>query len=160
MGCRTAGVACLCLTISIGFFALAGPAVAATSLGTNLVAVTDYSGTLPFSDLMRQARPFCSQRQFGPFCEGEKMKFDAAGFPTSLPREHVARTILVADTRYMPAGVYRASGREPAGSSSRRRSPGGSRGGAHSANFRIKPRRGATLELQITATDPTTTCAG
>jgi hypothetical protein len=142
------------LMVTTALAALAGPAAAATSLGTNLVAVTDYSGALPFSDLMRTARPFCSQRQFGPFCEGDPIRFDDDGFPLALPHEHVARTILAADARYLPTGIYRARWE---GTGKFELTRGVARfisDGGHSATFRIRPKRGATLELQITHTDP------
>ena len=118
------------------------------------MAVTDYSGALPFADLMRQARPFCSQRLFGPFCEGEAMRFDSAGFPAALPREHVARTILVADSIHMPPGVYRARWRGTGKIELSREVARRVKGGARSATFRVRPRRGVALELQITETDP------
>jgi hypothetical protein len=141
-------------TVTTALAALPGPVVAATSLGTNLVAVTDYSGALPFSDLMRTARPFCSQRQFGPYCEGEPMRFDESGFPLALPREHVARTILAADTRYLPAGIYRVRWQGTGKIELTRGVARFLRDGGHSATYRIRPKRGATLELQIVGTDP------
>ena len=148
---RLAGVL---LGACLAAVALAVPAPAATSLGTNLVAVTDYSGSFPFADLMRQARPFCSQRLFGPYCEGEEMRFDSAGFPTALPREHVARTTVVADSRHMQSGVYRVRWQGNGTIELTREVARRISGGRRSASFRVRPRRGAPLELQITETDP------
>ncbi|HYN21274.1 MAG TPA: hypothetical protein VE078_09970, partial [Thermoanaerobaculia bacterium] len=49
-----------------------------------------------------------SQRLFGPFCQGEPLNLDAHGYPTSLPADTVARTIVVADSGLIPGGRYRA----------------------------------------------------
>jgi hypothetical protein len=133
--------------------ALAAPAAGATSLGTNLVGVTDFSGNLPFSNLMLQARPFCSQRVSGPFCEGDPLTLDGHGFPTALPADTAARTIVVADSGLIPGGRYRARwvgtgaidipfGIAQLESQS-----------AHSATFEVTPTSGTPLALDITSTD-------
>lgn len=134
--------------------ALAAPAAGATSLGTNLVGVTDFSGNLPFSNLMLQARPFCSQRSFGPFCEGEPLTLDGHGFPTALPAGTVARTIVVADSGLIPRGRYRARWvgtgaiEIPFGVAQLESQ------GAHSATFEVTPTSGTPLGLDIASTDP------
>jgi hypothetical protein len=149
-GIRTGGL----LAALLAALALAAPAAGTTSLGTNLVGVSDFSGNLPFSNLMLQARPFCSQALFGPFCEGEPLTLDGHGFPTALPAATVARTIVVADSGLIPGGRYRARWvgtgaiEIPFGVAQIESQ------GAHSATFEITPTPGTPLALDITSTDP------
>jgi hypothetical protein len=142
------------LAAVLAALALAAPAAGGTSLGTNLVGVTDFNGNLAFSNLMRQARPFCSQRLFGSFCQGEPLNLDAHGYPTSLPADTVARTIVVADSGLIPEGRYRARW---AGTGAIEIPFGVAQlesQDANSAIFEITPMPGTPLELRITATDP------
>ncbi len=130
------------------------PAAPVTSLGSNLVQVTDFSGTFPFSNLVKQSRRFCSQRIGDDFCKGSALKLDANGYPRSLPRNHFARTIVVADSGLLPAGQYRASWKgdgefeipygiaTPVSEEKR------------SATFEITPTSEVPLEIDLTKTAP------
>ena len=141
------------LAAMLAALTLAAPTAGATSLGTNLVGVTDFSGNLPFSNLMLQARPFCSQRNFGPFCEGKPLTLDGHGYPTALPADTVARTIVVADSGLIPGGRYRAqwvgTGAVDVPFGIARRVSQS----AHSATFDVTPTPGTPLALDVTSTD-------
>lgn len=130
------------------------PAAQVTSLGSNLVQVSDFSGALPFSNLMKQAVRFCSQRIGAGYCEGSTVKFDANGYPRSLPRNHFVRSNVVSDSGLLPAGLYRATWKGsgkiviPYGIATQVSK------GTRTATFDITPTQEVPLEINITRTDP------
>ncbi|MFM9133965.1 MAG: hypothetical protein ACKOT0_00775, partial [bacterium] len=82
----------------------AEPATSSGHLGTNLAAVTYYSGTVPFNDLMRQAGDWVPNADGAPWGEGPPLTLRRDGWPASLARGQVASTV-IADVRY-PPGRY------------------------------------------------------
>ena len=137
-----------------GALASPAPAAPASSLGSNLVQVSDFSGALPFSNLMKQAVRFCSQRIGDGYCEGKAIRFDANGYPRSLPSGHLVRSNVVSDSGILPAGEYRAfwKGRGkiviPYGIATLTSKE------ATSATFEITPTSEVPLEINITKTNP------
>ena len=137
-----------------GIFATPAPAAQVISLGSNLVQVSDFSGALQFSNLMKQAVRFCSQRIGDGFCEGKPINFDANGYPRSLPRNHYARSNVVSDSGLLPAGEYLATWKGkgriviPYGIATETSREG------RSATFEVTPTTEVPLEVQITKTDP------
>ena len=130
------------------------PAAQVTSLGTNLVQVSDFSGALPFANLMKQAVRFCSQRIGDDYCQGSAIKFDANGYPRSLPRNHVVRSNVVSDSGVLPAGQYRATWKGsgkiviPYGIATQVSKE------TRSVTFDITPTSEVPLEINITKTNP------
>lgn len=137
-----------------GILATPAPAAQATSLGSNLVQVSDFSGALPFSNLMKQGARFCSQRIGDDYCQGKWIGFDRNGYPRSIPRNHYVRSIVVHNSGLLPAGEYRASWKGagkiniPYGIATRVSSE------ARSVTFEITPTTDVPLEMNILKTDP------
>ena len=140
--------------LSMALLAPSAPAAQVTSLGTNLVQVSDFSGALPFSNLMKQAVRFCSQRIGDGYCEGSAIKFDANGYPRSIPRNHFVRSNVVSDSGVLPAGLYRASWKGsgkiviPYGIATEVSKE------SRSVTFDITPTSEVPLEINITKTNP------
>lgn len=140
--------------VVLGVLVPHAPAAQVTSLGSNLVQVSDFSGALPFANLMKQAVRFCSQRIGDDYCEGKAIKFDANGYPRSLPRNHLARGTVVSDSGLLPAGLYRATWKGkgkiqiPYGVATQVAKE------ARSVTFEITPTSETPIEMNITKTDP------
>jgi hypothetical protein len=137
-----------------GLLASPAPAAQVTSLGTNLVQVSDFSGAVPFSNLMKQAVRFCSQRIGDDFCAGKPIKFDANGYPRALPRNHFARGNVMSDSALLPAGNYVATWKGkgaiaiPYGVATVVSKE------ARSVTFEITPTSEVPIEINITKTNP------
>lgn len=144
----------LIVLVVTALVATPAPAAPVTTLGTNLVQVSDFSGSLPFSNLMKQAVRFCSQRIGDGYCEGERIRFDRNGYPRSIPRNHFVRSNVVSDSGILPAGEYvatwKGSGKIdiPYGIATRVADA------PRSVTFEITPTPEVPVEINITKTNP------
>lgn len=78
---------------------------ASSPLGTNLDAINDWSPDFAFVDAMKRSREWISSTPHS-WEDERKFTLDAQGWPTSLGKGQLARTLIFWDQHHYPSGEY------------------------------------------------------